>query len=456
MSSLTRRHFAGLIAGSALITLDGTAVTVTLPAIARDLSIGLSSLQWIGNAPLLVLAALLLRGGAVGDRYGRVRLMRWGLWLFAAASWSAAAAPGGAWLVLARLAQGMGAALVLPGAVATLRAAYADSRERARTFGVWAAWTGVAAAVGPLLGGALADAVSWRAVFVVSGAVGAAASLMLTGRDDRAVARTSRRLPVLDTVALAAVLGAVAYLLIEGSLSSWSAPEVWLAGVAAAAGSALLFRPGAPGLVPRELLRARNCLPANGATFALYFGVFGVSFLLTLYVQQVLDYSATWAGASVLPLSLMLFLAEPLGRLGERIGSRTLIACGSLTAGAGILWMAFGPAPLPFWSHIIPGAFLLGAGVSLAVSALTHAAVSAVPEGCAGAASGFNHAVVRAAGLLAIALLGSLAGGGEADGISADGFRRAMLVCGLIVALGGVASARLLKDEEPGGLRAAA
>ena len=118
--------------------------------------------------------------------------------------------------------------------------------------------------------------------------------------------------------------------------------------------------------------------------------------------------------------------------------------------------MALGPDPLPFWSHIIPGALLLGTGVSLAVSALTHAAVSAVPEGCAGAASGLNHATVRAAGLLAIALLGSLASGGDPDRVSAEGFRRAMLVCGGVVAFGGIASARLLKDEEPGGLRAAA
>ncbi len=381
--------------------------------------------------------------------------MRWGLWMFAASS-AAAAAAGGAGLVAARLAQGVGAALVLPGAVATLRAAYADAAERTRKFGVWAAWTGVAAAVGPLLGGALADAVSWRAVFLLSGAVGAAAALMLAGAGSPNAARSARPLPLLHTAALVAVLGAAAYLLIEGSLSSWSSPRVIGAGLVVAAGSGLLLMRTERTLVPRELLRAGNCLPANGATFALYFGVFGVSFLLTLYVQQVLGYSATWAGASVLPVSLMLFLAEPFGRLGVRLGSRLLIGAGSLTAGAGIFWMALGPDPLPFWSHIIPGALLLGTGVSLAVSALTHAAVSAVPEGCAGAASGLNHATVRAAGLLAIALLGSLAAGGEPDRVSAEGFRRAMLVCGGVVALGGVVSARLLKDEEPGGLRAAA
>jgi MFS family permease len=378
--------------------------------------------------------------------------MRLGLVAFGLASMVCAAAPSDPVLIAARVLQGAGGALVLPGAVAHLRAAYRQPAERTRRFGLWAAWTGVASAVGPLLGGALADLLSWRAVFVVSSGVALAAFLLLKRTRDDPPSRATP-VPVLGTTALVVCLGAVAYLLIEGGAAGWSSPRVAIAALLVPASVTLFVRSSQRhSLLPRELLTTRNCIPANSATFALYFGVFGLSFLLVLYTQQALGYSGMWAGAGVLPMSVMLFLAEPFGRLAPRVGTRVLIALGSISAAAGILWMAAGPHPLPFWSRIVCGTALFGLGVSLAVSPLTHAAVSAVPESFAGAASGFNHATVRAAGLVAIALLGSIAADGHSDGMSIDGFRRALVLCGVLVALGGVASGLRIKNDAPGGL----
>jgi hypothetical protein len=193
-------------------------------------------------------------------------------------------------------------------------------------------------------------------------------------------------------------------------------------------------------------------VPANATTFALYFGMFGLSFLVVLYVQQVLQYSAFWAAIVLLPMSLMLLLAERFGTLTAAVGARPIAIGGALSAAFGIAWMGSAPHPVPFWSHIIVGSALFGLGISLAVSALTHAAVAAVPETCAGAASGLNHAVVRAAGLVAVALLGSLAAPGLSDAISAEGFQRSLLTCAAMVAAGGVVGSALLRDDAPGGI----
>ncbi|HEY8549190.1 MAG TPA: MFS transporter [Vicinamibacterales bacterium] len=447
------RHYAALLLGSALITLDGTAATVALPAIGKDLELPFSHLQWISNASLLMLAALLMPCGALVDRRGWAAPMRAGLVIFVVASALCALATSGVMLIASRLLQGAGAALVLPSAVAQLRAAFTDEAERTRRFGTWAAWTGVASAVGPLLGGAFVDVLSWRAVFALSSGT-ALIALVLLGRVTAEASTKQRPLPIFGTAGLIVFLGSVAYLLIDGNAAGWRSPQV-LAAAALLPVSLYLFARSSRRqlLVPGELFATSNCVAANGATFALYFGLFGLSFLVVLYTQQALGYSGLRAGLTVLPISLMLFFAEPFGRLAARVGTRLPIAAGSVMAGAGILWMASGTHPLPFWSHLVPGTTMFGLGVSLSVSPLTHAAVSAVPEGCAGAASAFNHAIVRAAGLLSIALLGSIAA--DERQLSVDGFMHALWVCGSLVAAAGVVFALRIRNEAPGGLSAA-
>jgi MFS family permease len=449
---MSGRELAALLVASALVTFDGTAATVSLPAIVRDLRLSFGHTQWISGAPLLTMAALLLTGGALADRYGRLRLLRAGVAVFGAGSIMSAFAPSGEMLIGARAVQGAGAALLLPAAVAHLRTAYSEPAEQTRRFGVWAAWTGVASAIGPLLGGLLADLVSWRAVFGTSGAAAAVAFVLLTGRREARSARGAP-IPLLEAFALTVCLAASASLLIGARTHGWSSPQMIIAAAFIPVSTRFLVRSTPrPSLLPRELLTTHNCVFANGATFGLYFGMFGLSFLLVLYTQQVLGYSGLWAGAGVLPISLMLLFAGPFGRIASRAGTRSLIVIGSVAAAAGILWMAAAPHPLAFWSRIVVGTTLFGLGISLAVSPLTHAAVSAVPESCAGAASGFNHATVRAAGLLAIALLGFVAADGQSDGVSIDGFRRAMIICGLVVAAGGLAGGLRIRNDEPGGL----
>jgi hypothetical protein len=206
-------------------------------------------------------------------------------------------------------------------------------------------------------------------------------------------------------------------------------------------------------LFPAQVIRARNCIAANVATFGLYFGVFGLPFVIVLYLQQVLEYSALNASLAILPLSVMMFFAARFAKLSARVGSRRLIATGSLLAAAGASWMAFAPSFLPLWSAIVVGTAFFGLGVSVAVSPLTHAAVAAVGESCAGAASALNHAVVRAAGLVGIALLGAIASG-HADELSLDGFRSAMSACGVVGAVCGLGGAFFLNEEEEGVLNA--
>jgi MFS family permease len=393
------RRLAALMMASALVTLDGTAVTLALPAMGRALDMPTSSLHWVSDAPLLLVALLLLPAGAAADRFGHVRVMRVGLVLFAAGAATAGLAASSAMLVASRAVQGGGAACILPAAFAVIRASIADPAHQSRTFGVLAAWTGVAAVVGPLVGGVLADLLTWRAVFGISVSVA--------------------------TVAWVVLLGA-------GEVVAPSRQPLW----------------------PADLIRTRNCVAGNIATFGLYFGVFGLPFVIVLYLQQVLEYPAVTASLAILPLSLMMFFAAPFAKLSTRIGSRALVAAGSLVATVGAGWIAAAPPALPFWSAIVIGTALFGLGVSLAVSPLTHAAVGAVEQSRAGAASALNHAVVRAAGLAGIAMLGVLAGSGDGNGLSLEGFRSAMSACGLVGAACGLGGAFLLKDGEAGALAA--
>jgi MFS family permease len=452
-AGLPKKVLAGLILASALITLDGTGTTIALPAIGRDLNLSVATLQWIANAPLLILAAMLLPAGTLADRFGRIRMMRIGLMCFVVASLGCAAARSDLEIIGARFVQGAGGALVLPATLAVLRGAYTNPTERTRVFGVWAAWTGVASAGGPLIAGALVDVWEWRAVFLPPAVAGVVALLLIHRGAPAASAARTGPIPIKATFALMVLLAGVAYLLMLGPAGDLAGRGLAVGFALAGAAGVVLTRDRHRGvLLPRELRAARNCFPANAITFAFYFGMFGLSFLVVLYVQQVLGNSASWAAVALLPMSVMLFFAEPFGRLAGLIGTRALILAGAIAAAGGIAWMGVSAHPLPFWSHIMLGTGVFGLGLSLAVSALTNAAVAAVPDACAGAASGLNHAVVRGAGLLAVAAVGSISAPGSADAISVEGFQRALLVCAAVVAAGGIGGTLLLSDHEPGGL----
>jgi MFS family permease len=452
---MPRRQLTALILASALITLDGTAATIALPAIGGAFSASMPQLQWIVNAPLLALATMLLPAGTFSDRFGHVRLLRTGLMLFVAASAVCAAATSSGAMIAARLGQGAGGALILPAALAMLRAAYEDAAERARIFGAWAAWTGAAGAVGPLVAGVLVDAWSWRRIFMLWAAIGVVAAVLLEREAGAKTVIRNERVSGVATASLVVLVGAVAYALMRIARYGMSDSILLVpCALAVAAGVTFVRDPMRRVLLPPELLRARNCVAANATDFTLYFGMFGLSFVLSVYVQQVLHYSALRAAIVLLPISIMLLLAERFGRLTSSMGTKPLVIIGALTAGGGIAWIGSSPHPIPFWSHMIIGTTMFGLGMSVAVSALTHAAVAAVPVDCAGAASGLNHAVVRAAGVLAVAVLGSIATPGASEAVSTDGFRQAAWLCAVIVATGGIAGAQL-RERDAGGVAAA-
>ena len=449
------RGFVALILSSALVTLDGTAVTVALPAIGRDLDAGFSLLQWTTNASLLSLAALVMPAGVLGDRFGRRRVMRLGLLLFAAASLACAIAPTAPALIVARLMQGAGAAAAVPGAVAILRATYADERERTRRFGTWAGWSGAASAAGPLVGGALVDIASWRAVFLLSMTLAIPTAVLLGAVPESRAEGRQQPVNLLPGVLIIVLMAGASFLLINARAADWTSPAtIGAIGAVAAAVLALWWQGRRRAVIPVEIVSSRNCVAANAATFVLYFGMFGLAFLLVMYTQMALGYSATWSAMAVLPTAaVMLVGAERFGRLAARFGTRALLVAAPVAAAAGILWLGTAPHPLPFWSHLIPGTALFGLGLAIAVSPLTHAAVSSVPEACAGTASGFHHATVRTAGLVAVAILGSLAAGGaDLESLTLDGFRRALVACAILVAVAGTAAGAFVTNEEPGGL----
>jgi hypothetical protein len=292
-------------------------------------------------------------------------------------------------------------------------------------------------------------------VFVPSGAAGLTAVLLLQREAASGAAMCAGPVPARATGALIVLAGAVAYCLMQGPAVGATGAGLALPAMLAVMGMTVLARdPRRQVLFPRELLTARNCLAANGTTFALYFGMFGLSFIVVLYVQQLLQYSALWAAVVLLPISILLVFAERLGRLTTAIGTRWVVVAGALAAAVGIGWIGTRPHPVPFWSHMIAGTSVFGFGVSVAVSALTHAAVAGVPETRAGIASGLNHAVVRAAGLASVALLGSIAAPGMSDSVTAEGVQRALWTCAAVVGVGGILGGAFLRDDQPGGLPA--
>jgi EmrB/QacA subfamily drug resistance transporter len=397
--------------GLGITILDETVVFLALPAIDRDLDIGLAGQQWVVNGYLLPLAALLLVAGSLADRYGRRRLFVLGLVGFGVASLAAGLAPSGELLIVARVVQGTFAAVLMPSTLALLVATFRDE-ERAGAIGTWAAWGGAAAAVGPLVAGVLIAIASWRWVFflslpIVAVAIGLALWAVPESTADRA---RQDRPDVLGALLATLAVGAGSYVVVQGPAVGWTDPAV-LAGalIAPVAVGAFLLqerRSSAP-MLPLGLFRSRDFTAANASTVALYAVFNGNFFLLTIYLQTAVGYSALQAGAATLPLTLlMLALAERFGRLGERRGPRPLMVTGQLLAAAGLLLLSFLTPGDDYFREVLPGVVLFGTGLAITVAPLTNTAVSAVGDEQVGLASGVNNAAARLAGLLGVAVIG--------------------------------------------------
>ena len=442
-----------------MVFLDGTAINVALPAIGTDLGVGFSGFQWVVNGYLLPLGALLLLGGSMGDMYGRRRIFLIGTVGFAVASALCGAAQSASQLVFLRVLQGAAAALLVPASLAMVQAEFVEE-ERGRAIGAWSGFSGLSTIVGPLLGGWLIDAVSWRWIFFINPIL-AVPVIWLTLRyvPVRSGEATSAR-ATLDWIgSLLAVLGlgGVIFALIEGPTRGWSETIVWMSGMGGAV-CLILFvlyeaRHEDP-MLPLRFFRVRRFTGANAVTVFVYFVLSAVFFLLTLELQKVMGYSALEAGASGMPVTiLLLFLSPYAGRLADRIGPRVPMTLGPLIAAVGVAMLSPVGEGTSYWTGILPGLFVFGIGLGLTVAPLTSTALGALDDAHAGIASGVNNAIGRIAQLLGIPLLPLAAGISGIEEIAGaeftEGFARAMWIGAALLVVGAVLAWTLLAGTPP-------
>jgi EmrB/QacA subfamily drug resistance transporter len=429
--------------GSGIAFLDGTVVNVALPAIGSALGGGLAGLQWTVDAYLLTLSALLLVGGSLGDVYGRRRIFVFGLAWFAIASMACGFAPSIEVLIAVRAFQGIGAALLVPGSLAILRSSIREEDQGA-AIGAWSGLAGVTTAIGPLLGGWLVTAASWRLIFFINLPLALAA--MWTAQRFVPESRDPSRDGRVDWVgglSAAVALGGIVFALIEArNLSHGTLAAALAIGVASLIAFFVQESRAPSPMLPLGLFRSRGFSGANAVTLAVYFALGGATFLLVLQLQRVLGYSPIEAGASLLPVTfLMLLLSSPMGALAQRIGYRIPMTVGPLVSAMGV-WLFGDAAPgASYWSTIFPAALLLGLGLCVTVAPLTTAVLNGVGTEYAGVASGVNNAIARVAGLLAVALLPLWAGMSGANGTDEAlraGYTRAMRLCAAWCAGGGL------------------
>ena len=445
-----RWTLAAAVLGSGAVFLESTVATVALPALGRRFELGFDGLQWVMNAYLLPLSAFILLGGSLGDRYPRPRVFAIGLIGFGAASALCALAGSTGWLIAARLAQGTFGALVVPNSLALLDEVFVDE-DRGAAIGQWAGWSAVSMALGPLLGGWLVDAVSWRWVFAIVVPFAAAAAVIALRRVPAASAGGAPAgIPTVDYpgAGLAIVgLGGVTMALVSAPRDGLT-PLVIAAGaggVLALVGFLLLERRVRHPLLPLTMFRSRQFSGTNLVTLLVYAALGTFFFLYFLMLQNVLGYDALRAGASLLPLNaVMLALSTWTGRLSTRIGARLPMTVGALVAGAGFVLLARIGPDTEYMTGILPGLLVFGLGLATLVAPLTSAVLGAVPDGDAGMASAVNNAAARLAGLLGTAILPLAAGLGGAEQASgprfAAGYSRAMLLAAGLCAAGAVAA----------------
>ena len=440
------------ILGTSIVFVDSTVVNVALPAIQADLGGGLAAQQWIVDAYLLTLGSFILVGGSLGDIYGDVRVFMIGVACFGVASALCAAAPTSTTLIVFRGLQGLAGALLTPASLAILTSAFSGA-ERGAAIGTWTAWSGISMITGPLLGGWLIGAWSWRAIFLINIPV-ALLTLVFTYREVPRLSsgRKCVRVDYPGAALCAAGLGGVVFGFIEQPRLGWSSPAVALSivGGAACLVSFVLYEGrAAQPMLPLRLFASRNFSVTNIETFAVYGGLSAWGFLLSLFLQQLAGWSPLQAGVATVPVTIvMFFLSRVAGRYSMRFGPRWFMTAGPILAGLSILALVRLPTDPTYATDLLPSLLGFAVGLALTVAPLTTTVLSEAGPSDAGIASGVNNAVARVAGLMAIAVIGVVAAGGG-DHLTAAGFHNAMIVTGVLLLVGGAIGAVGIRNPKP-------
>jgi EmrB/QacA subfamily drug resistance transporter len=452
----TRKWFtlAAVSFGLFMIMLDNTVVNVALPSIQRDLGVGLSELEWIVTGYALTFAALMLIGGKVADAYGRRLIFVVGIAVFTAASlWCGLSGSGGE-LIVARVVQGAGAALMNPATLSIIAATF-PPRQRGTAIGIWAGVSALALAIGPLVGGLLTEHLDWSWIFYVNvpvGIVGIAASFLFI---DESRDETHERLDLPGLLSSGLGLFALTYALIEANTYGWGSGRIVgafaVAAVALAAFVLLELRQRAP-MLPLDLFRDGTFTGANLVILLVALAMFGVFFFVSLYMQNILGYSAVEAGAAFLPMTILIILIAPIaGKTSDRLGSRALMTVGMLLIAVQLVFLSQLSLDSSFWA-LLPAFLVGGVGMALTMTPSAAAATRSVPVEKAGVGSAVLNACRQVGGAMGIALIGAImaheAGGRRTPEAFMDGFERSLLVAAVIAVVGAIVAFVLVRPHE--------
>jgi EmrB/QacA subfamily drug resistance transporter len=437
------------------VFLEGTVVNVALPAMAKDLHLGVDGLQWVVNSYLLTLSALMLLGGALGDRFGRGRVFALGAFGFSAASIACAFAPSLSVLVICRLLQGIAGALLVPNSLAMLEAAF-EGEERGVAIGRWAAWTAVSTAIAPLAGGWLVDAFSWRWVFAAVAPFGLVAAVIVWRHLEREESATGpQRIDwlggALVTLSLAGLVGGLTAGPEHGFLTLMTGGAI-LAGVGLMIAFLVLEQRVQDPLLPLGVFKSRQFSGANLTTLFFYAALAALFLFLMLELQNALGYSALRAGAAILPVNAIMLVLSPIaGRVSQRMGARRPMTAGALIAALGMALFTRVHPGAAYLTHVLPAVIVFGLGLSVFVAPLTAAVLAAAPDDQVGVASAVNNAVARLAGLLAVAAVPLAAGLSGSAGLQpsevAHGFVRGMWISAALCLAASVTAWLTISDE---------
>jgi len=424
-----------------MVSLDNLVVTNALASIRADLGASLEALEWTVNAYTLAFAVFLLTGAALGDRFGRRRVFVAGLVLFTSASAAAALAPGTGALIAARAVQGLGAAIIAPLSL-TLLSAAVPAERRGMAIGLWSGVSGLGVALGPLVGGAVIEGISWQWIFWLNVPIGVAlaplaARLLAESRGP------ARRLDLPGVVLASTGLLGVVYGVVRGNPAGWGSAEVVAsiaAGTVLLAGFVAWELRAADPMLPMRFFRSRAFAATNGVSFAMTFGIFGSIFLLAQFFQSVQHYSPLEAGLRTLPWTAMPMLVAPLaGLASDRIGSRPLMAAGLALQAMALVWIGVVTSPDVAYGLLVPAFVMGGTGMALVFAPAASAVIGAVRPAEAGQASGATNAIRELGGVLGVAVLAAVfttAGGFETPQAFVDGVRPALWVGAAVLAAG--------------------